>query len=411
MSNVTLNPPAAEPQAAQPQPETERKPFAAVTAFFLLLIVIAVLVVLPRLRHEQSLKQDSAVNAGPPTVTTVRVATGAGNGQLTLPGSIQAFDQTPIYARTNGYVKARYVDIGDHVRRGQPLALIEDPTTEQSLRQAQATLVQLRAALLQAQANQHLAELTNQRWSALQQQGVVSKQDADTQAANYGAQTANVQAAQANIAAGEANVRSLQDQLSFSRVVAPFDGVILARNIDTGMLISSGSATSVTQMFAIGQAGKVRVFTSVPQSAAAAITNGQHATVAIRELPGSNFLGTVNRTSEAIDPGTRTLLVEVDLPNPGLRILPGMYATVQFNVQDAAPPIILPANALILRSAGPQAAVVDTNNVVHFRTLILGRDSGVSVEVLSGLAPGDVVVTSAGDKVIDGVKVIPQPQQ
>ena len=399
----------ADPITNSPEP-SQRKPAVAVVACFLILIVVAALVALPRLRNERELKQESAANAGPPLVTTVRVSTGATSGQLTLPGSVQAFDQTPIYARTNGYVKARYADIGDHVRKGQLLAVIEDPTTEQALRQAQATVGQLKAALAQAQANAQLASVTNQRWTALQQQGVVSRQDADTQNANYNAQKAAVAAAEANIAAGEANVRSQQEQLGFSRVVAPFAGVILARNIDTGSLISSGSANSVTQMFTIGEAGKVRVFTNVPQADADAMVAGQKATVSIRELPGSNFMGTVNRTSQAIDPGTRTLLVEVDLPNQQMNILPGMYATVQFSIQNAAPPVVLPSNALIMRSAGPQAAVVDANNIVHMQTLILGRDTGTSVEVLSGLQPGDVVVTSAGDSVIDGAKVKPQLQ-
>jgi len=392
---------------SNPTETQQRKPVIAAVAVFLLLIVTAVLVMLPRMRHERELKQESAENAGPPPVTTVRVQAGAASGMLTLPGSVQAFDQTPIYARTNGYVKARYADIGDHVHKGQLLALIEDPQTEEALRQAQATVVQLKAALAQANANEHLADVTNQRWVTLQQEGVVSKQDADTQFANYGAQAAAVGAAKANIAAGEANVQSLQEQLGFSRVVAPFDGIILARSIDVGALISSGSANSVTQMFAIGEAGKVRVFTNVPQADAASMTSGQKATVSIRELPGSNYTGTVTRTSDAIDPGTRTLLVEVDLENKDMRILPGMYATVQFNIRDAAPPVMLPANGLIMRSAGPQAAVVDGNNTVHMHKLVLGRDTGSSVEVLGGLEPGDIVITSAGDSVVDGAKVQP----
>ena len=404
---------STDPITNPPRPQ-QRKPFLVAVAFFLLLIVVAILAIIPRIRHDRELKSESDANAGPPPVGTVRVQSGSPSGLLTLPGSIQAFEQTPIYARTNGYVKARYVDIGDHVRKGQLLALIEDPQTQQALRQAQATVVQLKAALTQAQANEHLADVTNQRWVQLQQQGVVSKQDADTQFANYGAQQAAVGAARANIAAGEANVQSLQEQLAFSRVTAPFDGIILSRSIDTGSLISSGSANSVTQMFSIGQAGEVRVFTNVPQADAAAMTNGQKATVSIRELPGSNYTGTVNRTSNAIDPGTRTLLVEVDLANKDMRILPGMYANVQFATTDATPPVILPANGLILRSAGPQAAVLDSNNIAHFHNLVLGRDTGTSVEVLSGLAPGDLVVTSAGDRVIDGAKVKPvqteQPQ-
>ena len=405
MSDTQPNPPATE----------DRKPVTAVVAVFLLLLIVAALFMLPRIHREHALAQQSTANAGPPPVTTLRVTTGPSTGTLVLPGSVQAFDQTPIYARTNGYVKARYVDIGDKVHKGQLLALIDDPQTEQALRQAEATVVQLKAALLQAQANEKLAGVTNQRWSSLQQAGVVSRQDADTQAANYGAQSANVEAAKANIAAGEANVKSLQEQLGFSRVIAPFNGVILSRSIDTGSLISSGSANSVTQMFTMGNAATVRVFTSVPQADAAVIGDGEKATVSLRELPGSTFTGTVNRTSQSVDPSTRTLLVEVDLPNKDGKILPGMYATVQFNVHAAVPPVILPETALIMRSAGPQAAVIDANNTVHMQPLVLGRDTGTSVEVLSGLNAGDLIVTSAGDSVVDGAKVQPQassnPQQ
>jgi RND family efflux transporter MFP subunit len=386
-----------------------RRPVTIVIAVFLALIVLAVLAIIPHILRERSLKQDANSNAGPPYVTVVRLAQGSPNGQLTVPGSVQDFDQTPIYARSNGYVKARYADIGDHVRRGQLLALIEDPTTEQALRQAQAALAQQKAALAQAQANQQLASVTNSRWQQLVKAGVVSQQDADTQSANFNAQSAAVVAAKANIAAAEAQVRNLQDQLAFARVTAPFDGRILSRSIDTGTLITSGSATSNYQMFTIGQPSRVRVFASVPQAQAADVLSGQHAVVSIRELPGSAFTGSIARTSQAIDPGTRTLLVEVDLENPGSKILPGMYATVQFSVKSAAPPVILPSNALILRSSGPQAAVVDSNNVIHLRALTLGRDTGTTVEVLSGLAAGDTVVTSAGDRVVDGAQVIPQP--
>ena len=193
----------------------------------------------------------------------------------------------------------------------------------------------LKAQLAQAQANAVLSKVTNQRWQSLQTEGVVAKQDADQKFAQAGADEATVVAAQANIAAGEANVRSLTEQASFSRVTAPFNGIILSRGIDTGSLISSGSQTGVTQIFSIGQSDKVRVFTNVPQASAVGLRQGQVAKVAIRELPGQIFTGTIARTSQSIDPGTRTLLVEVDLKNDG-RILPGMYATVLFDVPAGA---------------------------------------------------------------------------
>ncbi len=216
--------------------------------------------------------------------------------------------------------------------------------------QAKATVAQLKAQLAQAQANAALSKVTNQRWQSLQGEGVVAKQDADQKFAQAGADEASVAAAQANIVAGEANVRSLTEQAAFSHVVAPFNGIILSRGVDTGSLISSGSQTGVTQIFSIGQSDKVRVFTSVPQASSVGLKQRQVAKVAIRELPGQTFAGTVARTSQSIDPGTRTLLVEVDLHNDR-RILPGMYATVSFDLPTgAAAPVLLTANALVVRT-------------------------------------------------------------
>lgn len=393
--------------------ETERNsrtPYIGAVAFFLMVIVVGVLALLPKLRHRDELLVEAQAVQGPPIVLVTRLKQGENGGHLELPASVQAFDQTPIYARTSGFVKARYVDIGDHVRQGQLLALIDDPQTEQSLLQAKATVAQLKAQLAQAQANAVLSKVTNQRWQSLQTEGVVAKQDADQKFAQAGADEAAVVAAQANIAAGEANVRSLTEQASFSRVTAPFNGIILSRGIDTGSLISSGSQTGVTQIFSIGQSDKVRVFASVPQASSVGLRQGQVAKVAIRELPGQTFTGTIARTSQSIDPGTRTLLVEVDLHNDG-RILPGMYATVLFDVPaGATAPVILPANALVVRTAGPQAVVVDGNDVAHFRSITLGRDLGTATEVLGGLRAGDVVVLSPGDNVVDGGKVKPQLQ-
>jgi RND family efflux transporter MFP subunit len=253
--------------------------------------------------------------------------------------------------------------------------------------------------------------VTNERWQGLVKEGVVSQQDADQRLGQANADIANVEAAKANIAAGEANVRSLSEQASFSRVVAPFDGVILSRGIDRGSLISSGSQNSVTEMFTIGQADKIRVFTNVPQANSVGLTNGHAAKVTFRELPGKVYTGVVARTSQSIDPTTRTLLVEVDLKNDG-RILPGMYATVIFDLpRGGETPVLLPANALVIRLAGPQAVVIDSDNLAHFRSIVLGRDLGTATEVVSGVKAGDVVVLSPGDAVTDGAKVQPQMQQ
>jgi RND family efflux transporter MFP subunit len=380
-------------------------------AFFLILIVVGVMFLLPKLRHKDALESEAKVAAGPPMVLATKVTQGDPSGHIELPATVQAFDQTPVYARTAGYVRARYVDIGDHVRRGQLLAEIDDPTTAQSLMQAKATLLQVKAQLQQMEANAALSKVTNERWQGLVKQGVVSQQDADQRLAQANADVANVNAAKANIAAGEANVQSLSDQASFSHVLAPFDGVILSRGIDRGSLISSGSQNSVTEMFTIGQADKIRVFANVPQASAIGLANGHVAKVAFREIPGKVYTGTVARTSQSIDTSTRTLLVEVDLKNDG-KILPGMYATVIFDLPPSGTaPILLPANGLVIRTSGPQAVVVDKNNVAHFRSIVLGRDLGTATEVVGGLQPGEIVVLSPGDAVIDGAEVEPQLQK
>jgi len=387
---------------------SSRSPYVAVAAFFLLLLVIGIVFLIPKLHHRDDLEAEAKVAAGPPVVLAAKLQRGQPGGHIELPATVQAFDQTSIYARTSGYVKARYADIGDHVRRGQLLAEIDDPQTAQALMQARASLLQAKAQLQQAEANAKLSKVTNERWQSLQKEGVVALQDADQRLAQANADIANVAAANANIAAGEANVRSLSEQASFARVVAPFDGVILSRGIDRGSLISSGSQNSVTEMFTIGQASVVRIFTNVPQASSVGLTGGHPANVTFRELPGKIYSGKVTRTSQSIDTTTRTLLVEVDLKNDG-RILPGMYATAIFDLAPGAEaPVLLPANALVIRMAGPQAVVLDSNNVAHFRSIVLGRDLGTATEVVSGLEAGDTVVLSPGDSVTDGAKVQPQ---
>jgi RND family efflux transporter MFP subunit len=399
-------------QHAQAESErSSRGPYVGMTAFFLLLIVVGVLFLLPKLRHRDVLEAEAQVAAGPPMVLATKLKDGDPSGHIELPATVQAFDQTPLYARTSGYVKARYVDIGDRVHRGQLLAEIEDPQTAQALMQAQATVLQQKAQLQQMEANAALSRVTNERWQGLVKQGVVSQQDADQRLAQSNADVANVSAAKANIGAGEANVRSLTEQASFSRVTAPFDGVILSRGIDRGSLISSGSQNSVTEMFSIGQADKVRIFTNAPQASAAGLVSGHAAKVSFRELPGKAYTGMIARTSQSIDPTTRTLLVEVDLKNDG-RILPGMYATVVFDLPSSgSAPVLLPANGLVIRTSGPQAVVIDSNNIAHFRSIVLGRDLGTVTEVVDGLKAGDVVVLSPGDAVVDGAKVQPQFQK
>jgi RND family efflux transporter MFP subunit len=405
MSNPTMNP--STPKSIQ---TNSRGPYIAAAAFFLLLVVVGALALVPKLHHREDLRDEAAATAGPPIVLATRLKALTAGGHVEIPANVQAFDQTPVFARTSGYLKARYVDIGDHVRKGKLLALIEDPQTDQSLAQAKATLAQLKAALAQAQANAQLSALQNKRWQALVKEGVVAQQDADTKVAQAAADEATVNAAQANIVAGQANIAGLTEQQGFERVLAPFDGVILSRSVDVGSLISTGSQNSVTQMFTIGEADKVRVFASLPQSNSIGVHAGQIAKVEFRELPGQVYSGTLARTSQSIDPGTRTLLLEVDLKNDG-KILPGMYATISFDLPKGnTTSVMLPQNALVVRTAGPQAVVLDANDVAHFKSLVLGRDVGSGTEVLSGVKAGDAVILSPDDSVIEGVKVKPNFQ-
>jgi RND family efflux transporter MFP subunit len=405
MSNPTMNP--STPKSIQ---TNSRGPYIAAAALFLLLVVVGALALVPKLHHREDLRDEAAATAGPPIVLATRLKALTAGGHVEIPANVQAFDQTPVFARTSGYLKARYVDIGDHVRKGKLLALIEDPQTDQSLAQAKATLAQLKAALAQAQANAQLSALQNKRWQALVKEGVVAQQDADTKVAQAAADEATVNAAQANIVAGQANIAGLTEQQGFERVLAPFDGVILSRSVDVGSLISTGSQNSVTQMFTIGEADKVRVFASLPQSNSIGVHAGQIAKVEFRELPGQVYSGTLARTSQSIDPGTRTLLLEVDLKNDG-KILPGMYATISFDLPKGnTTSVMLPQNALVVRTAGPQAVVLDANDVAHFKSLVLGRDVGSGTEVLSGVKAGDAVILSPDDSVIEGVKVKPNFQ-
>lgn len=385
-----------------------KRPYVAAFGAFLLLILLGVIFLIPRFRHNRELKETAAQANGPIPVRVATVSYGAPTSTIDLQGTVQAFQQTPIFARTNGYVSRRFVDIGDHVKQGQLLAIIEDPTTEQSLRNAEAVVTQMKAQLALQQANAKLSTVNNARWNSLVKAGVVSQLDADTHAAEAGANDAAVAAAQANIIAAEANVKSLKEQLGFSRVTAPFSGVILSRSIDVGTLISSGSANSVTQMFSIGESNKVRVFTSVPQSFAPAIQQAHSAKVTFRELPGQEFVGNIARSANSIDPASRTMLTEVDLDNSKGSILPGMYATVEFTAPNVTRPVLLPQNALIVRTAGPQAFVVDANNTVHLRRLALGRDFGDQIEVVSGLQAGDHVILNPSDSITDGAAVEPQ---
>jgi len=355
-----------------------------------------------------------------PVVNTVRVRRAASTTELVLPGNIQAITDAPIYARADGYVLRRYADIGDRVEAGQVLAEIETPDLDQQVRQARANLLQARSALAQAEANlvqakstEHLAQLTVERWKVLVARGVLARQDGDQKEADYEvamanrkAQEANVNAAQSNVSAAEANLGRLLDLQGFEKITAPFSGLVTARNFDVGALVASGSVSG-HELFHMAQIGVVRIFVDVPQSYAPFIHTGLAAVVTVQQLPSRLFAGKVMRTSESLDPNTRTLLTEVDVPNPASSLLPGMYAQVTLRSVIAEPPLLVPGDALVTRANGTRVAVVGEDGIVHFLKVSVGRDYGTETEVLSGLQGQELVIINPTDDVREGAKVKP----
>jgi RND family efflux transporter MFP subunit len=315
---------------------------------------------------------------------------------LILPGSIDANQSTTLYARTNGYLGKWFVDIGDNVKQGQLLAVIETPDVEQQYRQAVGTLTQ-------AKSNFEIARVTAVRWQQLYVQKVVSSQDNDTQQSAY-------QTAAAAMAAAQANVSLLEQQLSFNQITAPFDGRITYRFLDIGALVTAGSASAGTQIYSLEQTDPLLIYVYVPQTNAPLIHAGLSAKLLVREYPGRDFQAIVTRTAGAIDPTSRTLLTELQIPNKDGTLYAGMYAEIKFSLVDnGIAPIMVPANAYIFRTAGPQVVVVRGDHRIHWQTLQIGRDYGTQMEVLSGLNEGEQVVTNPTDDLQEGMEVKTQP--
>jgi RND family efflux transporter MFP subunit len=373
---------------------------------------------LPRHRRVESLAAEAQSNSESlPVVTVVRVQRTAAKSELVLPGNIQALTEAPVLARASGYLKQRNVDIGDRVTEGQVLAEIEAPELDHQILQAKSSLdqansaaQQAEAALKQGQTNAELARVTAERWRNLAGKGVVSRQENDTYQAQWAAQQANVEAlgkaiaaARSNAGAVQANIDRLNSLKDYLTVRAPFAGVITLRNVDVGALITEGS----TLLFRVAQAGKLRTYVNVPQSDAASVRLGQQATLTVADLPGVKFPGTVTRTSNSLDPATRTLLTEVQLVNPDARLAPGMYAQVDLAVVKSQPSLTVKGDTLVVRADGPQVAVVDADGKVHYARIQLGRDYGDHLEVLGGLEEGQQVVVNPSDLVREGAKVKP----
>lgn len=324
------------------------------------------------------------------TVAVVKPSAEPASDELVLPAQLQAYVESPIYSRTNGYLLHWYKDIGTHVKKGDLLADIDTPEVDQELSQA-------KSARDQIAAQQELAKTSAERWANLRKTDSVSQQEADQEINAY-------KQSQANLAAADANVRRLQQMESFKHIYAPFSGVITQRNTDTGALINAGSSGQ-KGLFNLAQVDPLRVYVSVPQTYSPSIRQGTAAYIQLEEYPGQKFGGKIVRTADAIDPATRTLLTEVDVDNRDGRLLPGAYAQVHFAVPVQTVRMAIPVNALLFRPEGPRVAVVGPDQKIQLKAIIIGRDFGTRLEILGGLDSNDSIVVNPPDSLEEGQQV------
>jgi RND family efflux transporter MFP subunit len=393
-------------------------------AFFgvLALVVIACIAggLVPRLARQKALAAAAAaVNQRKPVVIVSPVKPAPARDSIDLPGDCQAMIESPIFARADGYLKTRQVDIGDHLKTGQLMAEIETPELDREISQARATLAQSQASLDElkadielARANLSLAQVTLDRWQHLFAKGVVARQDLDQKKADFDVKNAQTQRAEASLAtaretvlANEANLQRLQELKGFARVVAPFDGMVTARNVDVGTLINAGNGGASREMFRVARIQPLRIFVNVPQTYVSEMHNGQSAELRVDEKPGEVFPARVTNISDSLDADSRAMLVILETPNPGATLYPGMYAQVRFTLTHAKPLLRIPGDTVIQTKTGLRVAVVDGRNVVHFRDISIAQDLGAEVEVVSGLVLGDLVISNPSDAVVENAVV------
>jgi RND family efflux transporter MFP subunit len=327
-------------------------------------------------------------------VTVIHPQRSKPSSELALPGMIQAFSQSPVFARVNGYVRTWYVDIGARVTKGQLLAEIDAPEVDQELNQA-------RAVLKQAETTLALAKLTTPRYQELIKTNSVSQLEVDQNNQNLAAQAANVQAA-------SATVSRLEQMQGFEKIIAPFDGVITLRTTDFGDLVNAGNSGVGRELFRISQNNIVRVFVTVPEEYSKQVRTGTRATMDVTALPNRHFAVAVTRTTEAIDVNSRTLTVELDVPNQSGELLPGAYANVTFHLPLKVVPLVLPASTVLFQAAGPQVGVVNKQNQVELRKVTLGHDFGDTIEIASGVSQKDSVIANPPDSLTNGMSVVVQ---
>lgn len=324
-------------------------------------------------------------------VNAIVAQKGSATSELILPANLQAFQDSPIYARTTGYLAKFLVDIGDTVTAGQTIAIIDSPEIDRQYTQVQA-------ALAQAKANAALAKATSSRWTDLAKENAVSKQESEEKSAAADATAANVQAAEAEMA----RLKQLKD---FETVTSPFDGVVSARGVDVGTLITTDA--SRPQLFRITQQKTLRVYVNIPQAYVRSIRPGLNVDVLVAEFPERTFSGKIVRAAGALDSATRTQQVEVQLPNDDNQLIPGMFVQVRFRFTPTEPPLLIPSNAAIIRADGTSVAVIDAKHTIHIQKVKLGRDYGTQIEVLGGLTAGSMIASSPSDQLVDGLIVEP----
>lgn len=384
-----------------------------------LFVVLLILGIVPRLRSGRELATAAQkVQTTPPNVYVVRPEAAA-EAELSLAATTQAIQDAVIYARTSGYVSRRHVDIGDRVTAGQLLAEIDSPEIAQQLRQTQADLQQSEKTLDLQKASLELARTTLARYQAADAEGAVAKQALDQSAAAHRTAQASVAAAEANVESNRANVQRFRELTSFQRVVAPFNGIVIQRNVDVGTLITAGSPTNNTAvaptsvtgaangLFEIAQVDALRVFVNVPQAYAPNVKVGLPVSVVVRGQIMKPVTATVTRTASAFDPGTRTLLTQVDIPNAGHHLLPGMFVYVTFKIGPSGTRWRVPATAVIFNAQGTRVVTVGAGNKLHFQDVVLGRDFGTAIDVQGGLQGDELVVKQPTVSLQEGQAVTP----
>jgi RND family efflux transporter MFP subunit len=406
-----LPPEQATPPLAHAPKSVGRRVLIAVVLVTAMLVALFAFATIPRIRQSNRLDEAAAAAVdAPPTVSVAKARREPMASERVLPGNAQAYREAALYARTTGYLQEWKVDLGDKVKAGQLIATISAPDLDDQLAQAEANLEQSRATLKLNEANAALADTTLARYRATEQMnsGAVAKLLIDEQQASVLTSKASVKASEASIRVNEAMVKMYSDLQKFEQIVAPFDGVVTARNVDPGALVTADNPSATRELFHVMQIDPLRVFVDVPQTFSTGIKIGQNADLFRPEEPANIFHGKVTRSASALDPNTRTLLVQIDVPNPDAALRPGMYLMVKFFTDRAAPAVIVPSAALVTTSDGKMTVpILQSDNTVAYKEVQLGRDNGAEIEIASGLSGDETIIIHPGDALVAGQTVEP----